>query len=66
MVALDALGVGGEYRTRNREVIASTAGVAVAEMSMVPPLYVSRTVSAQRKAAPLPVAQRAAALSRAA
>jgi acyl-CoA reductase-like NAD-dependent aldehyde dehydrogenase len=66
LVALDALGVGGEYRTRNREVITSTAGVAVAEMSMVPPLYVSRTLSAQRKAAPLPVTQRAAALSRAA
>jgi acyl-CoA reductase-like NAD-dependent aldehyde dehydrogenase len=66
LVALDALGIGGEYRTRNRELITSTAGVAVAEMSMVPRLYVSRTLSAQRNAAPLPVAQRAAALSRAA
>lgn len=66
LVALDALGVDGEYRTRNREVITTTAGVAVAELSLVPPLYVSRTVSAQRKVAPLPVAQRAAALSQAA
>lgn len=66
LVALDALGADGEYRTRNRQVITTTAGAAVAELSMVPPLYVSRTLGAQRKAAPLPLAQRAAALSRAA
>lgn len=66
LVTLDALGADGEYRTRKREVIATTGGVAVAELSIVPPLYVSRTLGAQRKAAPLPVAQRAAALSRAA
>lgn len=66
LVALDALGPDGEYRTRNREVIATTAGVAVAELSMVPPLYVSRTLGVQRKVAPLPAARRAAALSRAA
>ncbi|OBH55189.1 aldehyde dehydrogenase [Mycobacterium mantenii] len=66
MVALDALGADGEYRTRKREVIATTGGVAAAELSIVPPLYVSRTLGAQRKAAPLPLAQRAAALSRAA
>ncbi|WP_406817673.1 aldehyde dehydrogenase family protein [Mycobacterium sp. M23085] len=66
MVALDALGADGEYRTRKREVITTTAGIAVAELSLVPSLYVSRTLGAQRKAAPLPVTQRAAALSRAA
>lgn len=66
LVSLDALGADGEYRTRKREVIATTTGTAVAELSMAPPLYVSRTLGAQRKAAPLPVAQRAAALSRAA
>lgn len=65
LVFVDALGVDGEYRTRNREVI-TTSGVAVAELSIVPPLYVSRTLGAQRKAAPLPVAQREAALSAAA
>lgn len=66
LVALDALGADGEYRTRNRQVITTTAGAAVAELSMVPPLYVSRTLGAQRKAGPLPLAQRAAALSEAA
>lgn len=66
MVTLDALGAGGGYRTRKREVITTTAGTAAAEVSMVPPLYVSRTLAAQRRAAPLPVAQRAAALGGAA
>jgi acyl-CoA reductase-like NAD-dependent aldehyde dehydrogenase len=66
LVFIDALGPSGEYRTRNREVITTTAGVPVAELSMVPPLYVSRTIGAQRKVAPLPVAQREAALADAA
>ncbi len=65
-VFIDALGATGEYRTRNREVITTTDGVAVAELSLVPPLYVSRALGAQRKVAPLPIAQRAAALSAAA
>jgi acyl-CoA reductase-like NAD-dependent aldehyde dehydrogenase len=62
-VPIDALGPSGEYRTRNRETIMSTAGVPVAELSMVPPLYVSRTIGAQRKVCPLPIAQREAALA---
>jgi acyl-CoA reductase-like NAD-dependent aldehyde dehydrogenase len=66
LVPIDALGPGGEYRTRRREVISTTAGAAVAELSIVPPLYVSRTMAAQRKVTPLPVGQRAAALSDAA
>ncbi|GBG37791.1 hypothetical protein NJB14197_26220 [Mycobacterium montefiorense] len=65
-VLIDALGPSGEYRTRNREIVTSTAGMPVAELSLVPPLYVSRTVSAQRKVAPLPVAQREKALAGAA
>ena len=66
LVSIDALGPDGEYRTRNREVITSTAGVAVAELSVVPPLYVSRSIGAQRKIRPLPAAQREAALANAA
>ena len=66
LVFIDALGPNGEYRTRNREVITTTAGVPVAELSLVPPLYVSRTIGAQRKVAPLPVAQRVKALADAA
>ncbi len=63
---IDALGPDGEYRTRNREAVCSAAGVAVAELSIVPPLYVSRAMNAMRKARPLPVAQREAGLAGAA
>jgi acyl-CoA reductase-like NAD-dependent aldehyde dehydrogenase len=63
---LDALGPQGEYRTRTREVITDIAGVPVAEMSMVPGLYVARCVSELRKVRPLPTAQRQAALAKAA
>jgi acyl-CoA reductase-like NAD-dependent aldehyde dehydrogenase len=66
LLRIDALGPGGDYRTRNREIITSTAGAAVAELSIVPPLYVSRTIGTQRKSRPLPVAEREAALGKAA
>ena len=66
LVAIDALGTTGGYRTRIREVIADTAGIPVAELSIVPALYVARTVNAQRKVRPLPIAQRTAALAEAA
>jgi acyl-CoA reductase-like NAD-dependent aldehyde dehydrogenase len=66
LVCIDALGLNGEYRTRNREVIATTGGTPVVELSIVPPLYVSRTIGAQRKVRPLPAAQREAALAGAA
>jgi acyl-CoA reductase-like NAD-dependent aldehyde dehydrogenase len=66
VVSIDALGPKGEYRTRNREMVTTTAGVPVAELSIVPPLYVSRTMAAQRKVRPLPIAQREAALAKAA
>ncbi|MGC2654187.1 MAG: aldehyde dehydrogenase, partial [Mycobacterium sp.] len=66
MISIDALGPGGPYRTRNREAITTVAGEPIAELSLVPPLYVSRAISAQRRTRPLPVAQRRAALARAA
>ncbi|HUB57506.1 MAG TPA: aldehyde dehydrogenase, partial [Mycobacterium sp.] len=66
MMRIDALGPGGAYQTRNHEIITTTAGVTVAELSLVPPLYVSRTINAQRKIRPLPAGQREAALAKAA
>jgi acyl-CoA reductase-like NAD-dependent aldehyde dehydrogenase len=63
LVFIDALGPSGEYRTRNREIVTSTAGVPVIELSIVPPLYVSRTIGGQRKVRPLPAAQREEALA---
>ncbi len=66
LISIDALGPDGTYRTRNREPVTTTAGVVVAELSLVPPLYVSRTIIAQRKTRPLPAREREAALAKAA
>ena len=65
LLALDALGISGEYRTRKSEVIRDTRGIPVAELSMVPRLYVTRSVSAQRAVPALPLAERASTLARA-
>jgi acyl-CoA reductase-like NAD-dependent aldehyde dehydrogenase len=64
LVSIGALLPEGQYLTRNREVITDTAGLAVAEMGILPPLYVTRAIGAQRKTRPLPVAQRTAALAK--
>ncbi len=66
MIAIDALGPAGDYRSRNRELIADTAGVPVAELSIAPKLFVARAIGAQRKMRPLPGPQRKAALAAAA
>lgn len=65
-VALDALGPGGPYRSRKRLTVPDVSGVPVAELSLVPALFVSRATAALRRARPLPKEQRLAALSRAA
>ena len=57
---IDALGPDGPYQTRNREIVTTTAGVTVAELSLVPPLYVSRSINAQRTTRPLPASMTAA------
>ncbi|OMC43038.1 aldehyde dehydrogenase family protein [Mycobacterium sp. IS-1264] len=66
LVQIDALGSSGEYRTRNSELVTTTAGAPAVELSIVPPLYVSRTISAQRRVRPLPLARREGALAAAA
>ena len=66
LVAIDALGPNGEYRTRKTELICDTAGVPVAELSMVPRLFVIRSIAAARKVQPLGLDARMEALDRAA
>ena len=66
LLALDALGPGGEYRTRTTQLVSDTRGEPVAELSVVPRLYVTRSVSAQRRGRPLPLAAREERLKRAA
>jgi acyl-CoA reductase-like NAD-dependent aldehyde dehydrogenase len=66
LIIIDALGPEGAYRTRSREPVTTTAGDAVVELSIAPPLYVSRAISAQRQVRPLPTNEREAALAKAA
>lgn len=66
LLVIDALGPGGEYRTRTRETVSTTSGAAVAELSLVPPLYISRAIGAQRGVRPLAAGEREAALAKAA
>ena len=55
LIAIDALGPDGVYRTRNREPVTAIDGFAIAELSIAPRLYVSRALSAQRGVRPLPL-----------
>lgn len=66
MIELPALGPGGEFLARNRVVVPDVTGAPVAELSLVPRLYVSRAMSALHRAATPPVATRSAALAGAA
>ncbi|MFD6424603.1 aldehyde dehydrogenase, partial [Streptomyces sp. NPDC060198] len=65
-VVLEALGHNGPYRARNRLTVTDVRGVPAAELSLVPSLFVNRTLAALRAATPLPPDERAAALRRAA
>lgn len=66
LTALDALGPTGAFRARTRQTITDVTGTAVAELSMVPGLYIHRSVAALRAAPPLPVHERVSALRHAA
>lgn len=63
---LDAFGPGGAYRPRNRMPVTDVTGAVLAELSMVPSLFITRTATTLRKAAPLPIDERVTAIRRAA
>jgi acyl-CoA reductase-like NAD-dependent aldehyde dehydrogenase len=65
LLALNALGPAGPYHTRERQTIADVAGNPLAELSLVPRLFVTRAMAALHKADPLPIDERLAALRRA-
>jgi acyl-CoA reductase-like NAD-dependent aldehyde dehydrogenase len=65
LIQLDALGPNGSYRARNRMAVPDVAGTPIAELSLVPPLFLHRSVAALRRASSLPADRRAAALTRA-
>jgi acyl-CoA reductase-like NAD-dependent aldehyde dehydrogenase len=65
LIRLDALGPMGGYRARNRQTISDVAGNPLAELSLVPRLFVTRAMAALHKARTLPVDERLAALAHA-
>ena len=65
LITLDALGPAGSYHARDRLTISDVSGNAVAELSMVPRLYVTRAMAALHKADTPPVDERLDALARA-
>ncbi|MEU6807414.1 aldehyde dehydrogenase, partial [Streptomyces neyagawaensis] len=65
LIRLDALGPSGPYRSRNIQTVHDIHGTPYAELSLVPPLFVARTMTALRKADPLPLEQRLDAIARA-
>ncbi|MFL6056610.1 MAG: aldehyde dehydrogenase family protein [Actinoallomurus sp.] len=64
-ILIDALGPRGTYRSRNQQAVPDVAGNPLVELSLVPELFVTRAMSALRKADTLPVEERQAALTRA-
>lgn len=60
---LDALGPRGAYRSRNIQTVPDIHGRPLAELSLVPPLFVARTIAALRRAAPLPLEKRLDAIT---
>ena len=66
LTEISALGPDGEYRTHRRETIHDTGGAPVAEMSVVPKIFVTRTIAGLRRTPPLPAEARRKALDSAA
>lgn len=63
---LDALGPRGPFRAQRRLTVTDVTGAPAAELSLVPPLFVSRAMTALHRAATPPAAARAEMISRAA
>ncbi|GAA2331036.1 aldehyde dehydrogenase family protein [Streptomyces cuspidosporus] len=66
LYALDALGERGTYRARRRRTVTDATGQELAELSLVPPLFIHRTMVALRRAEPPEADERAALLHSAA
>jgi acyl-CoA reductase-like NAD-dependent aldehyde dehydrogenase len=65
LLALDALGPAGAYHAHERQTITDVAGNPLAELSLVPNLFVTRAMAALHRADTLPIEPRLDALARA-
>lgn len=64
-IQLPALGHAGPYHAQRRSPITDVTGATVAELSLVPHLFVQRSMAALRRASTMPTDQRVQALQRA-
>jgi acyl-CoA reductase-like NAD-dependent aldehyde dehydrogenase len=64
-IQLDALGHNGSYHARNRLAVPDVAGTPIAELSLVPRLFVHRSMAALRQAGSVPADRQVAALTQA-
>jgi acyl-CoA reductase-like NAD-dependent aldehyde dehydrogenase len=65
LLQLEALGPSGPYRTRNRLTISDLTGTQVAELSLVPRLFVERSLAALHRAHTVPADERARVIAQA-
>jgi hypothetical protein len=65
LLSLDALGPTGAYHAHHRQTISDVTGRRLAELSLLPSLFVTRAMAALHEAAILPIDERLAALARA-
>ncbi|MFC9876178.1 aldehyde dehydrogenase family protein [Nocardia salmonicida] len=65
-IEVPALGPSGEFRAVNRLSVTDVSGANLAEVSLVPPVFVHRAMAALHRAETLPAADRAAMLAAAA
>ena len=65
-IEIPALGPSGEFRAANRLTVTDVSGAGIAEVSLVPPVFVHRAMAALHRAETLPTADRAALLAEAA
>lgn len=66
LIDVPALGPAGEFRATNRLSVTDVRGADLAEVSLVPPVFVRRAMAALHRAETLPEADRAALLAEAA
>jgi acyl-CoA reductase-like NAD-dependent aldehyde dehydrogenase len=65
LIELDALGPGGPYRARNRVTVSDITGMPIAKLSLVPRLFVQRSLAALHRAPVKPADERARAIAQA-
>ncbi|RNC83655.1 MAG: aldehyde dehydrogenase [Balneola sp.] len=65
LIPIDSIGPSGSYRTRRHTIVKDVRGVPTLRLSLIPRLFLWRSISAMHKAAPKSVEKRAEILAKA-